>query len=388
LTSTQLESATWGVSDVDAARGGGEGGIEMTTGRFDTVVIGGGQAGLAVGRYLKPQRRDFVIVDAHHSLGRAWRDRWDSLRLFTPAHWTHLPGMRFPAGRRHLPSKDEMANYLARYAARFDLPVMLGCRVDELSRDQDGFLIRSDRHTVRAGNVVVATGPAGAPRVPPFARDLDPAILALHSAGYRNPAQLRAGATLVVGAGNSGAEIAMELAPTRRTLLAGPDTGRIPITLGGPVFKIMNRLLTADTERGRRFAANHADKGTPLVRVRPADLSRAGVERLPRVAGVRAGRPVLADGRVLDVTNVIWCTGYTPDYSWITLPGVPSDTHPAHRKGVTDQPGLYFVGLPYQTTMASSLVGGVGADARYIAGQIAARNSTAPDHAPPACYRR
>ncbi len=164
---------------------------------------------------------------------------------------------------------------------------------------------------------------------------------------------------------------------SRRTLLAGRDTGRIPITLGGPVFKIMNRLLTTDTKRGRRFAAKNAGKGTPLVRVRPADLARSGVERLPRVAAVRGGRPEFEDGRVLDVANVIWCTGYEPDYSWITLPGFPRNGHPAHRKGVaTGQPGLYFVGLPFQTTIASSLVGGVGADARSVAGQIAARSVT------------
>ena len=348
----------------------------MSTEYAETVVIGAGQAGLATGYYLKAQGRDFVIVDAHGSVGQAWRDRWDSLRLFTPAPWTHLPGMKFPAGRRHLPSKDEMAGYLARYAERFGLPLMLRWRADELGHDQGGFLIRSAGQSLRAGTVVVATGTAMSPRVPPFACELDPAVLALHSAEYRNPAQLRDGPVLVVGAGNSGAEIALELAPSRRTLLAGPDTGRIPITLGGPVYQIMNRLLTADTDRGRQFAAKHAGKATPLVRARPADLSRAGVERLPWVTGVRAGKPVLDDGRVLDAANVIWCTGYLPDYSWITLPGFHRHSLPAHHKGVaTGQPGLYFVGLPYQTTMASSLVGGVGEDARHIAGRIAAHHS-------------
>jgi putative flavoprotein involved in K+ transport len=347
----------------------------MSSESFGTVVIGAGQAGLATGYYLQAQGGDFVIVDAHGSVGQAWRDRWDSLRLFTPAHWTHLPGLRFPAGRRHLPSKDEMAGYLAAYAAQFQLPIRLGWRAEELGRDTRGFVIRSGGHILRAGSVVVATGTAKAPLMPPFAGQLDPAILALHSANYRNPAQLHEGPALVVGAGNSGAEIALELAPTRRTLLAGRDTGRIPITLGGPVFQVMNRLLASDTKRGRRFAANNAGKGTPLVGIRPADLSRAGIQRLPRVTAVRVGRPVLEDGRVLEVANVIWCTGYQSDYSWITLPGLAGDTYPAHHKGAAaDQAGLYFVGLPYQTTMASSLVGGVGEDARYIAGQIAARH--------------
>jgi putative flavoprotein involved in K+ transport len=179
-----------------------------------------------------------------------------------------------------------------------------------------------------------------APRMPPFAGQLDPAVLALHSAEYRNPAQLRPGPALVVGAGNSGAEIAVELARTRRTLLAGRDTGRIPITLGGPVFQIMNQLLAADTERGRRFAARNAGKGTPLVRVRPGDLSRAEVQRLPRVAAVHAGRPALADGRLLEVAKVIWCTGYTPSYSCITLPGFPATpTRPTTRASSSASPG-------------------------------------------------
>jgi putative flavoprotein involved in K+ transport len=329
-----------------------------------------------VGYYLARQRRSFVIVDAGERLGHSWDNRWDSLALFTPAHFTHLPGQRFPGPRRHLPSKDEMADYVRSYAARFALPVWMRWRVDELCCDEDGYLIRSDGRSLRADSVVVATGPAMRPRVPGVADQLDPAILSLHSVDYRNPAQLRDGAVLIVGAGNSGAEIALDVAPTHRVILAGRDTGRLPIFLGGPIYRVMNRLLTSGTRAGRRFAASvHSGKGTPLVRVRPSDLVDARVERAPRVVAQVDGRPALEDGRVLDVPNVIWCTGYRPDYSWIALPNFPRDELPAHRRGaVVGHPGLYFVGLPFLHRMASSLVAGVGPDAKHIAGLIA-RNS-------------
>ena len=345
----------------------------MSKERFDTVVIGAGQAGLAIGYHLARQRSRFVIVDAGDWVGQSWDARWDSLRLFTPAHFTHLPGLRFPAQRRYRPSKGEMADYLRSYAARFALPVRLGWRVDQLSRDRDGYRICSAGRSLRADTVVVATGPAMRPRVPNVADKLDPAIRSVHSVDYRNPEQLRDGAVLIVGAGNSGAEIALDVAPTHQVILAGRDVGRLPISLGGAVYWLMNQLLTANTSFGRKFAASvHAGKGTPLVRVRPGDLAEAGVERAPRVVGQVDGRPQLEDGRVLDVANVIWCTGYRPDYSWIALPQFPRDEQPAHQRGaVLDLPGLYVVGLPFLFRMASSLVGGVGADARHIAHLIA-----------------
>jgi putative flavoprotein involved in K+ transport len=221
------------------------------------------------------------------------------------------------------------------------------------------------------------------PWVPDVAGQLDPHILSLHSADYRNPRQMHDGVVLIVGAGNSGAEIALDVTPTHPVVLAGRDTGRLPISIGGPIYRLMNRLLTTNTQLGRRFAANvNSGKGTPLVRVRPSDLADAGVERAPRVVAQVDGRPALEDGRVLDVANVIWCTGYRPDYSWIALPHFPHDELPPHRRGaVVDHPGLYFVGLPFLHRMASSLVAGVGPDAKHIAGLIG-RNSTLGGRAP------
>ncbi len=358
----------------------------MNTERIDTVVIGGGQAGLAVGYYLTRQDRDFVILDAHDRIGDSWRKRWDSLRLFTPASFNHLPGMAFPAHSGHFPTKDEMADYLEAYAARFELPLQLGMRVDELTRDGDRYLVSASARRLEANHVVVATGAYATPRVPTFAGQLDPAITQLHSVEYRNPDQLRAGPVLVVGAGNSGAEIALQLAATHPTWLSGRDTGSIPGNLGsfgyqvgGILFQTLMKMLTVDTPPGRWMVRNARafDGGHPLVRIKPGDLLEAGIQRMPRVAGVSHGQPLLEDGRVLEVASVVWSTGFVRDFPWIRLPVFDangdhaSDRTLLHHRGVVQtEPGLYFVGLPYQSSLLSGLVAGAGDDAKHVVGQI------------------
>ncbi len=355
----------------------------MNTERTDTVVIGGGQAGLAAGYYLAQQGRDFVILEAQDRVGDSWRKRWDSLRLFTQGSFNSLPGMPFPVQGELAPTKDAMADYLEAYAASFKLPVQLGVRVDELTGDDDRYLIAAGARRLRANHVVVATGAYATPREPAFASQLDPAITQLHSASYRNPNQLRDGAVLVVGAGNSGVEIALELAATRQTWLAGRDTGFIPgnssgigYQLGITVFQALMKRLTVDTPPGRWLVrkAREYTGGHPVVGIRPEELLRAGVQRVTRAAGVTGGQPVLEDGRILDVANVVWATGFVRDYHWIRLPIFDANGDPIHHRGVVQaEPGLYFVGLPFQSTLLSGLIAGAEPDARYIVKQIAAR---------------
>jgi putative flavoprotein involved in K+ transport len=343
--------------------------------RFDTVVVGGGQAGLAMGHYLAELGRDFVILDAAARVGDAWRNRWDSLRLFTPAFHNGLPGMPFPAPRGYFPAKDELADYLERYAARFTLPVRSGRWVDALSGHDGGYMLSASGERYAAENVVVATGAYHAPHIPDFARQLDARVVQLHSSAYRNPDQLPAGDVLVVGAGNSGAEIAVELAATRTTYLAGRDTGHIPLRLvhNRVSLWLADRLLSADTRLGRMMRDARRHQGDPLIRLTSKDLAAAGVERAPRVEGVTHGRPRLADGRLMDVTVVVWATGFRPDFGWITLPIFDTAGYPRHGRGVVDAArGLYFLGLPFQHTPTSTHVGGVGRDARHIAAQLAA----------------
>jgi putative flavoprotein involved in K+ transport len=350
--------------------------------RFETVIVGGGQAGLATGWHLARRDRPFVILDADERVGDQWRRRWDSLRLFTPARYSGLPGMGFPAPAWHYPTKDEMAGYLESYAARFQLPVRGGVRVDGLTRLGDRFLVTAGERRFEAANVVVASGAYHTPRVPAFATELDPGIVQLHSSGYRRPDQLRDGGVLVVGAANSGAEIALEASRAHPVWLSGRHPGSEPTSAGSrldrlltpPFWFFLSKVLSVDTAIGRRLRPKLMGVGTPLARVKPRDLKAAGVERVPRTAGVRDGLPLLEDGRVLEVANVVWSTGFRPDFSWIDLAVFDAAGGPRHDRGVVeDQPGLYFVGLFFLSSVASSLVGGVGRDAAHIAGRIATR---------------
>jgi putative flavoprotein involved in K+ transport len=355
--------------------------------RLETVVIGGGQAGLAVGHHLARRGRPFVILDAHQRVGDAWRKRWDSLRLFTPARYSGLPGWPFPAPAWHYPVKDEVADYLEAYAARFELPVRSGVAVDRLARLGDRYLVTAGERRFEADNVVVASGAYHTPRVPTFAAELDPAILQLHSSAYRHPSQLREGATLVVGAANSGAEIAVEAARSHPTWLSGRHPGSEPTRAGSrldrlatpPFWFFISRVMTVRTPIGRKLRPRLLGVGTPLARVRPRDITAAGIERVPRTVGTRGGLPLLEDGRALEVANVVWCTGFRPDFGWIDLPVVGPDGEPRHDRGVVaSQPGLYFVGLFFLSAISSALIGGVGRDAEHVVAQIASRTPATP----------
>jgi putative flavoprotein involved in K+ transport len=352
--------------------------------RFDTVIIGGGQAGLSVGYHLAMRGLPFVILDANERIGDAWRKRWDSLRLFTPARYDGLQGWRFPAPALSFPTKDEMADYLEAYAARFDLPVRTGVEVDGLFREGDRFIITSGDRRFEAKHVVVATGANQVPKVPAFADELRSSIMQLHSSQYRRPSQLQEGAVLVVGAGNSGAEIAFEVSRLHPTYLSGRPSGQIPVRHGPaaarfvlPVVRFVgHHVLTLRTPIGRKAQPRFISHGAPLIRVKLKDLAAAGVEQVPRTVGIEDGRPTLEDGRVLDVSNVIWCTGFKEEFPWIDLPIFDENKRPLHERGVVvGEPGLYFVGLPFQYALSSDVLPGVGRDAEYIAKHIA-RNFT------------
>jgi len=355
----------------------------MTKERFDTVVIGGGQAGLSVGYHLQRRGVPFVILDASARVGDAWRNRWDSLRLFTPAKFSGLDGMRFPAPPNSFPTKDAMGDYLESYARHFQLPVRSGVRVERLSRLGDRFLVAAGDQQFEADNVVVAMAAWQRPRVPAFARELNPRIVQLHTFEYRNPSQLQPGGVLIVGAGNSGAEIALDVVHRHETWLSGPDTGHVPFRIEGLVARLLlvrlvlrvvfHRILTVKTPLGRKVRAKMLHRGEPLVRTKPQDLVAAGVKRVPRVGRVENGLPVLEDGRVLDVSNVIWCTGFNSGFSWIDLPVFDADGDAKHESGVvTSVPGLYFVGLKFLYAASSSAIHGVGRDAARIADRISA----------------
>jgi putative flavoprotein involved in K+ transport len=357
---------------------------ENHTERFDVLVIGAGQAGLSVGYFLAGTGLRFLILDGNARIGDAWRNRWDSLRLFTPARYDGLAGMPFPAPPHSFPTKDEMADYLERYAERFALPVRTGVRVDWLWREGDRYVATAGGRRLEAAQVVVAMATYQKPRVPEFSRELDPRIVQLHSSAYRDPGQLAEGGVLIVGAGNSGAEIAIEAARTHEIWMAGRSTGAVPFRIEGAVARhvllplvfrgLFHRVLTRDNPLGRKARESVITKGGPLIRVKPKQLAAAGVRRTPRVAGVRDGKPLLADGRVLDVANVIWSTGFTPGFSWIDLELPGGKDEPEHARGiVAEHPGLYFVGLHFLYGFSSTMIHGVARDAEYVAVAVAER---------------
>jgi putative flavoprotein involved in K+ transport len=361
--------------------------IERTE-HIDTVVIGAGQAGLATGYHLAQRGEEFLILDAEERVGDGWRRRWDSLRLFTPARYSGLPGLAHPDPGAYL-GKDKVADYLERYAERFALPVRHGVRVTALEKAADGFRLSTSAGEkgateLRARNVVVASGATRVPAVPGFASGLDADIRQLHSDEYRNPGSVASGPVLVVGAGTSGAEIALELAresaqepaQPHPVFLAGRPTAHVPDAVlrlaGGLYWAFINGVLTLSTPVGRKVAGKFHSRGAPLIRVSMEQVEAAGVQRLPRITGVTDGRPIADGAAVPRPATVIWATGYRPGLDWIA--DLPLDEHglPVTRRGaVESMPGLFFVGMPFQYALTSQLLGGVGRDAGWVVGQIA-----------------
>jgi len=352
--------------------------------RFDVIVIGAGQSGLSVAYHLARKGLRFVVLDDHRRIGDVWRERWDSLRLFTPARFDGLDGMPFPAPPSYFPTKDEMADYLEAYAARFELPVLCGVRVERLAKTERGFRIEAGERVFEADQVVVAMSSFQRGAALPWADELDPSIVKLHSASYRSPAQLNPGPVLLVGAGNSASEIALEVARSHPVVMAGRNTGEVPFRIGGfwgrfvlarLILRVLfHRILTIRTPMGRRARVRMLGRGDPLIRVRAAELAAAGVERTARVAGVKDGRPLLEDGRVLDVTNVVFCNGFHPNLSWLDVPIFDEHGEPRHDGGVVQgAPGLYFVGLRFLYSFSSTMIHGVGRDAARIAAAVHAR---------------
>jgi putative flavoprotein involved in K+ transport len=356
--------------------------------RHHTIVIGAGQGGLAAAHRLSAKGIDFVVLDRNDRVGDQWRSRYDSLRLYSPARYDSLPGMRFPLPPNAYPTGNQMADYLEAYASQFDRAIRTGIAVDGLRRadDGDGYVVTAGDRSFQASNAIVAVGFFRKPHTPAFAADLDPVIRQFHADDYRRPAQLADGPVLVVGLSHSGADLAMEAAISHPVVVSGRSKGQLPFSVDSgtarvawPLMKFVAwNVMTISTPVGRKMRPQiRGHAGGPLLRHRRPELATAGVELTDaRTVGVQDGKPMLDDGRVLDVANVIWCTGYTPDFGWIQLPIFQDDGYPDERRGVVAAaPGLYFVGLPFQYAFTSMLVVGAGRDAAYVVDHLATRSS-------------
>jgi len=339
---------------------------------FDVVVIGGSQAGLAVGYHLVRRGMRFLILDAGPEIGQVWRSRWDSLTLFTPAQYSGLPGMAFPLPKDTYPSKDDVASYLQAYVSAFDFPVRLDAKVTSLTQRNGAYVVATADEEFTANQVVVATGPFQVPFVPPVAGDMDEAVFQIHSADYRNPAQLPEGRVLVAGGGNSGFQIAEELAATRKVDLAvGKRVPSLPQRLlGKDLFWWLSGIgfmkVSTDSRLGRKLAKRDVLIGSSARRLR-----RSGVTLRKRLASAAGRRALFDDGSEQDIDAIVWATGYRTDFSWIDIPTIKDESGGIiHRRGVTDAPGVFFIGLTWQHTRGSALIGFVDDDAAFTAGRI------------------
>jgi putative flavoprotein involved in K+ transport len=347
---------------------------------LDVLVVGAGQAGLALGRHLQRQGVRFLLVDAADRIGDVWRSRWDSLRLFTAAEYDGLPDLPFPGEPGSYPGKDDVADYLEAYAGTLALPVRLGTRVVRLARSGAEWTADTTTGTLHARQVVVATGPFSAPVVPRLAEGLGRDVVHLHSSAYRRPADLPDGPVLVVGGGNSGVQIAEELAASGRavTLAIGTRQQAVPQRpLGRDLFWWLTRTglirATADSRLGRRFRSRELVIGTTW-----RGLRAGGVDLRPRAVAASGSTVRFADGTAIDVAAVVWATGFRLDHSWIDAPEAFADGRLLHTRGVTPVPGLHFLGLPWQHTRGSALLGFVREDAGWLAGRLAGTREADP----------
>lgn len=341
---------------------------------YDVLVIGAGQAGLAMGYYLKKNERSFLILDQSSAIGESWRKRYDSLTLFTPRRYSSLPGLILEGNQEGYPTKDEISEYLSLYAKCFSLPVQLNTYIMKLEERDHLYVLTTSQGEFQSRNVVIATGPFQQPIIPEFSTNLSSSIIQLHSSEYKNPSQLKEGLTLVVGGGNSGAQIAAKIAEDRNVYLSvGHPLRYLPQDIGyKSIFWWFDKLGILKANVNSRIGNYLKNIPDPIFGFELKEKVKQGkVTILPRAMSAQGSQMAFDDGNLLEVTNIIWSTGFKADYSWIDAPSILGHNGlPIHQRGVTSKKGLFFLGMPWQYRRGSAILQGVGADARYISNKL------------------
>lgn len=340
---------------------------------YDTIIIGAGQAGLAVGYYLKQNKRNFILLDKANEVGVSWKSRYDSLVLFTPRMYNSLPGLDFEGNKHGFPDKNEIVNYLKRYATIHALPISFNTEVQHLKYINNTYSIQTTKGNFEAENVVIASGAFQTPKIPTFSKDLSPDINQLHSSQYKNPSQLIEGNVLIVGGGNSGTQIAVELAKYSKTFLS--VSGKLtflPLTINNKsIFWWFDKAGILRASAGSFIGKAIQRKGDPIF---GSELKNAiknkEIKVKPRLVKTEGNELIFADTSKIKVDNIIWATGFESSYPWIEIDGVMENGEVIHKRGVSPKNGLYFIGLPWQHRRGSALLQGVGFDAKFIAEHI------------------
>lgn len=346
---------------------------------YDTVVIGAGQAGLSIGYYLKQSDQKFVLIDKGNEVGESWKLRYDSLVLFTPRLYSSLPGMILDGDEQGFPTKDEMVNYLEKYVATYDIPIHFNNEVVEITKVNDDFLIKTTNDEYQAKNIVIATGPFQTPMIPTCSNNISSQIKQLHSSQYKNPNQLAAGNVLVVGGGNSGAQIAVELSKEKDTYLSiSKKLKYLPLSIGTKsIFWWFDKLGILKANHTSVFGKLLQQSGDPIFgfELKKA-IKNKEVKMKRRVIGGEQNQVIFEDSSTLEVSNIIWATGFQTNFPWLKIDGVlNTEGKVIHQRGVINVNGLYFIGLPWQYRRGSALLQGVGYDAEYIVKHITSKDN-------------
>lgn len=336
----------------------------------DYIIIGAGQAGLAIAYYLNKQSLNYLIVDANSETGAPWLKRWDSLKLFTPSEFNNLPGMKFPHKKGHYANKYEVADYLKAYVSKFNIPIEFNHKITSLKKDGDVFTLKSGTKEFKAHHVIVATGPFHKPYTPACHSKISDDILQIHSEHYKSPKQLQEGNTLVVGAGDSGVQILNEVSKTKRTVYFSGNTNINSIPqeiLGKTLWWWFSRVGFLTAHKYSWIGKKLSKGGQPVIGTDVKTLfKKQNVTCVGRTLDANKNNISFEKGNFNDIKNIIWATGFKPNFKWIDNLELDEDQYPKNYRGVSDIDGLYFLGLPWLYTRGSATLGGVKKDAKYL----------------------